>query len=154
MCSESSLFICYQICTILCLHLIIKKKNAPPENWSKCTYDLIAFNRRYCLCCGRCFGSSQQPKLSIDSRDGTQTVYYLQIATFLCNAALWMNGTLTNLLSTVLVPVRSGPLNVGYTGLKMAIFGSVRVGENFIRIFCNRDEKIITWRGGPGSGCQ
>ena len=29
-------------------------------------------------------------KISIDSRDGTLTAYYLQIATFLCNAALWM----------------------------------------------------------------
>ena len=35
-------------------------------------------------------------------------------------------------------PVRSMS---GISGLKMAIFGSVRVGENFIKIFCNRDEK-------------
>ena len=47
-------------------------------------------------------------------------------------------------------PVRSMS---GISGLKMAIFGSVRVEENFIKIFCNRDENIITWRGGPGSGC-
>ena len=47
-------------------------------------------------------------------------------------------------------PVRSMS---GKSGLKMAILGSVRVGENFIKIFCNRDEKIITCRGGPGSGC-
>ena len=47
-------------------------------------------------------------------------------------------------------PVRSMS---GKLGLKMAILGSVQVGENFIKIFCNRDEKIITCRGGPGSGC-
>ena len=40
----------------------------------------------------------------------------------------------------------AGPVRLmsGISGLKMAIFGSVRVGENFIKIFCNRDEKIIT----------
>ena len=38
-------------------------------------------------------------------------------------------------------PVRSMS---GISGLKMAILWSVRVGENFIKIFCNRDEKIIT----------
>ena len=47
---------------------------------------------------------------------------------------------------------QSGPLNVGYTGLKMAIFGSVRVGENFIKIFCNRDEKIDNMAGRSGIG--
>ena len=44
--SDTSLFICYQNYGISYLHLIIKQKNASPENWSKCTYDLIAFNRR------------------------------------------------------------------------------------------------------------
>ena len=43
---DSSLFICNQICGISYLHLIIKQKNASPENFSKCTYDLIAFSRR------------------------------------------------------------------------------------------------------------
>ena len=38
-------------------------------------------------------------------------------------------------------PVRSMS---GISGFKMAILGSVRVGENFIKICCNRDEKIIT----------
>ena len=33
------------ICNISYLHLIIKQKNASPENCSKCTYDLIAFSR-------------------------------------------------------------------------------------------------------------
>ena len=47
-------------------------------------------------------------------------------------------------------PVRSMS---GISGLKMAILGSVRVGGNFIKIFCNRDKKIITCRGGLGSGC-
>ena len=44
--SDCSLFICYQIYGISYQHLIIKQKNASPENWSKCTYDLIAFSRR------------------------------------------------------------------------------------------------------------
>ena len=47
-------------------------------------------------------------------------------------------------------PVRSMS---GISGLKMVIFGSVRVGENFIKIFCNRDEKNNNMPGGPGSGC-
>ena len=62
-----------------------------------------------------------------------------------------LNGTLTFVADGPGTgPVRSMS---GISGLKMAIFGSVRVGENFIKIFCNRDENIITWRGGPGSGC-
>ena len=44
--SDSSSFIYYQIYDISYLHLIVKQKNASPENWSKCTYDLIAFSRR------------------------------------------------------------------------------------------------------------
>ena len=44
--SDSSLFTCYQICDISYLYQIIKQKHASPENWSKCTYDLIAFSRR------------------------------------------------------------------------------------------------------------
>ena len=61
-----------------------------------------------------------------------------------CSIMDWME------LSQICCPVRSMS---GISGLKMAIFGSVRVGENFIKIFCNRVENIITWRGGPGSGC-
>ena len=46
-------------------------------------------------------------------------------------------------------PVRSMS---GISGLKMAIFGSVRVGENFVKIFCNRDEKIKNMVGRSGIG--
>ena len=44
---------------------------------------------------------------------------------------------------------RSGPVRsmLGISGLKMAIFGSVRVGENFLKIFCNQDEKSVRDRG-------
>ena len=45
--SDSFLFLCYQICDILYLPLITKPKNASPENWLKCTYDLIALSRRF-----------------------------------------------------------------------------------------------------------
>ena len=34
------------MCDISYLHLIIIQKNTSPENWSKCTYDLVAFSRR------------------------------------------------------------------------------------------------------------
>ena len=40
----------------------------------------------------------------------------------------------------------------GISGLKMDTFGSVRVGENFIKIFCSRDEKIINLPGRSGIG--
>ena len=71
---------------------------------------------------------------------------------FLCNAALWIEW---NSHKFVADGPGTGPVRSmsGISGLKMAIFGSVRVGENFIKIFCNRDENIITWRGGPGPGC-
>ena len=76
----------------------------------------------------------------------------LQMATLCAMQHYGLNGTLTNLFADGpgTGPVRSMS---GISGLKMAIFGSVRVGENFIKISCNRDENIITWRGGPGSGC-
>ena len=80
--------------------------------------------------------------------------YYLQKFNFFCAMQHYgWNGTLTNLLPMSwngTSPVRSIS---GISGLKMAIFGLVRVGECFIKIFCNWDEKLITWRGGPGSGC-
>ena len=74
---------------------------------------------------------------------------------FLCNAALWMEWNSHKIVADGpgTGPVGSIMSGIIISGLKMAIFGSVRVGENFIKIFCNRDEKIITWRGGPGSGC-
>ena len=70
----------------------------------------------------------------------------------MCNAALWMEWNSHRFVADGpgTGPVRSMS---GLSGLKMAIFGSVRVEENFIKILCNRDEKINTWRGGPGSGC-
>ena len=75
----------------------------------------------------------------------------LQMATFCAMQHYGLNGTLTFVADGPGTgPVRSMS---GISGLKMAIFGSVWVGENFIKILCNRDENIITWRGGPGSGC-
>ena len=46
-------------------------------------------------------------------------------------------------------PVRSMS---GISGLKMAILGSVRVGENFLKIFCSRDEKNNNMSGRSGIG--
>ena len=46
--SDCSLFkLIHLIPNFTYLHLIIKQKNASPENWPKCTYDPIAFSRRF-----------------------------------------------------------------------------------------------------------
>ena len=59
---------------------------------------------------------------------------------FLCNAALWIEWNSHKFVADGpgTCPVRSMS---GISGLKMVIFGSVRDGENFIKIFCNRDKK-------------
>ena len=62
------------------------------------------------------------------------------------------NGTLTNLLQTVLVPVRSVQCRV-YRGLKWLSSGRSGSGKISSRYFAVGTKKIITWRGGPGSGC-
>ena len=45
--SDCSLFIWYKICDINCLHLILKQKNASPENWSTISkYDTTLANNQ------------------------------------------------------------------------------------------------------------
>ena len=76
---------------------------------------------------------------------------YLQIATFLCNAAFWMEWNSHKFVADGpgIGPVRSMS---GISGLKMVIFGSVRVRGKFHQDILQSGQKNNNMAGRSGIG--
>ena len=83
----------------------------------------------------------------IDSRDGTLTAYYLQIASFLCNAALWMEWNSHKFVADGPGTGRSVKCRV-YRGLKWLSLGRGKFHQDILQ--SGRKNNNMAGRSGIG----